>query len=265
MPVSPWLESPVFCARQPVHFIGFSQKSLVLSFGGVAFRTVLRCVGMAWSFNRISKECLGGTPPGKAATPLHIGPGAKTFSPHVEGGRITPADAERIKVVHYDSVTTIIRNLNQAAVRYLVVGGLAVVAHGYVRFTADVDLLIGLESENVQNAMGVLKALEYTPRAPVPIEAFADPAKRRLWIREKAMTVFSLYSALYPDTEIDIFVEDPLGFDQAVKNAENFEIAEGVFAPVCSLTDLIKLKAMAGRPQDLLDIQKLKLLRQEPQ
>jgi predicted nucleotidyltransferase len=165
--------------------------------------------------------------------------------------------------VQYDSVTTIIRNLNEAGVRYLVVGGLAVVAYGYVRFTADVDLLLGLESVNAQNAMRVFKAMGYTPRAPVPIETFSDPAMRQLWIREKAMAVFSLYSPLHPGTEIDIFVEDTLGFDQAVKNAKSFEIARGVAALVCSLSDLIKLKAMAGRPQDLLDIQKLTALHRE--
>ena len=39
------------------------------------------------------------------------------------------------------SVEAIIRALNAASARYLVAGGLAVVAHGYVRFTADVDLI----------------------------------------------------------------------------------------------------------------------------
>ncbi len=40
------------------------------------------------------------------------------------------------------SVQAIIQALNEAGVRYLVVGGLAVVAHGHVRFTADVDLVL---------------------------------------------------------------------------------------------------------------------------
>lgn len=34
----------------------------------------------------------------------------------------------------------VLRTLNEHEVRYLVVGGLAVVAHGYVRFTKDLDL-----------------------------------------------------------------------------------------------------------------------------
>lgn len=165
--------------------------------------------------------------------------------------------------MHYESVTTIIRNLNDAAVEYLVVGGLAVVAHGYVRFTADIDLLIGLDSANVKNAVRVLKAMGYKPRAPVAIEELADPAKRQLWVREKAMTVFSLFSDSHPGTEIDIFVEDPLGIRQALESATHIEIAGGVAAPICSLSDLLKLKTIAGRPQDLLDIQKLRELHRE--
>ncbi len=167
--------------------------------------------------------------------------------------------------MHYDSVATIIRHLNEGGVRYLVVGGLAVVAHGYVRFTADIDLLVGLDPINAANAIGVLKAMGYAPRAPVAMEEFANPVKRAEWKREKAMTVFSLFSATHPGTEIDIFVEDPLGFDQAIVNAVSFGIAQGVAAPMCSLPDLLKLKSMAGRPQDLLDIQKLKALHPEAQ
>jgi predicted nucleotidyltransferase len=44
------------------------------------------------------------------------------------------------------SVESMIAALNQYGVQYLVVGGSAVVAHGYVRFTADVDLMLALRS-----------------------------------------------------------------------------------------------------------------------
>ena len=47
------------------------------------------------------------------------------------------------------SVDAIVGALNMANVRYLVAGGLAVVAHGYVRFTADIDLIVDLEPANV--------------------------------------------------------------------------------------------------------------------
>ncbi len=79
------------------------------------------------------------------------------------------------------SVASIIRGLNDAGVKYLLVGGLAVNAHGYMRMTVDVDLIIGFESHNVLVGLGVLKSLGYTPKVPVPMEDFADAAKRDEW------------------------------------------------------------------------------------
>ncbi len=76
------------------------------------------------------------------------------------------------------SVETIFRRLNEAGVRYVVVGGFAVVVHGYARFTADIDLMLDLSEENVQSALRVLKSEGYAPRIPVPMELFADTATR---------------------------------------------------------------------------------------
>jgi hypothetical protein len=39
------------------------------------------------------------------------------------------------------SIETIVKALNEAGVQYLIVGGLAVNAHGFVRLTRDVDLV----------------------------------------------------------------------------------------------------------------------------
>ena len=54
------------------------------------------------------------------------------------------------------SVEEIVRVLNAASVRYLIAGGLAVVAHGYLRFTADVDLILDLDEDNTRRALAAL-------------------------------------------------------------------------------------------------------------
>jgi hypothetical protein len=41
------------------------------------------------------------------------------------------------------SIEAIVKALNQAKIQYLIVGGVAVNAHGYERFTKDLDLVIG--------------------------------------------------------------------------------------------------------------------------
>jgi hypothetical protein len=154
-------------------------------------------------------------------------------------------------------VEQIIAALNANSVRYLIAGGLAVVAHGYVRFTADVDLIIQLEEANVRRAISALATLGYRPRAPVAIDAFADPATRKKWITEKGMTVFSLYSPAMKESEIDIFVEEPLDFEKAYGSALQLELAPGVPATFVSRQDLIDLKTKAGRPEDSIDLKNL--------
>src|SRR5262245_36130070 len=106
-----------------------------------------------------------------------------------------------------DSVVAIVAGLNANQVQYLIVGGLAVVVHGYIRFTADVDLLLSVEPDNLKRAVEALKALGYRPRAPVDFDDFVDQSKREQWAQEKNMTVFSLFSDVHQETEIDLFLE----------------------------------------------------------
>jgi hypothetical protein len=155
------------------------------------------------------------------------------------------------------SIEAIISALNDRQVKYLVVGGLAVVMHGHIRFTADLNLVLPADSANLSKTIDALKALDYRRRAPVPFDDLLDPEKRRRWVIEKQMTVFSLFSSKHPATEIDLFLEPPVDFHSAYGRAVRFSIAPGVDATFCSLDDLLAMKAAAGRPQDLEDIRNL--------
>lgn len=155
------------------------------------------------------------------------------------------------------SVETIIRALNEANVRYLIAGGLAVVAHGYVRFTADVDLILDLKVDNVKRALAALSSLDYRPRAPVPIEQFADQELRKQWIEQKRLTVFSLHSPRFPGTEVDLFVDSPVLFEDAYARALKLSLAPTTIATFLGRNDLLALKRKSGRPRDLEDIARL--------
>jgi predicted nucleotidyltransferase len=161
------------------------------------------------------------------------------------------------------SIQTILDRLNRGGVRYVIAGGLAVVAHGYARFTADMDLLLALDTSNVSDAINALKELQYQPRAPVPIESLLDERLRQSWIRDKNLTVFSLSSPAHPTTEIDIFLDAPVDFEAAYARAVEREIAPGISARFVGLADLIAMKERAGRPRDLDDIQHLRKLAKE--
>jgi hypothetical protein len=163
------------------------------------------------------------------------------------------------------SIELIVRALNDHQIKYLIVGGLAVVAHGYVRFTADIDLVLAMDNQNLSAAVTALKSLNYRPRAPVAFEQFIDPDLRKKWIHEKELTVFSLFSPDHAATEIDLFVDPPLTFPDAYSRATRLEVAPGIVAAFCSLDDLIELKSKAGRPRDLDDIAQLTKIRDNRQ
>jgi len=147
--------------------------------------------------------------------------------------------------------------LAESNARYLVVGGVAVVLHGYPRFTADLDLFVDLKPDNTRMVIAALSKLGYRPRAPVQAQEFADADTRRRWVEDKGMVVFSFFSPELPATEIDIFVEEPFPFDEAYARAARADLGFATVKVAC-VDDLIELKNRAGRAKDLEDIEALR-------
>ena len=153
--------------------------------------------------------------------------------------------------------------MQDANVRYLVAGGLAVNAHGYLRATGDVDLVIQLKPDNIIPAFRALAGLGYHPTVPVTAEQFADETQRRQWIREKGMTVLSLYSDRHPINNVDVFVTEPFNFDPEYDRALIGEISPDLFVRFVSIPTLIEMKRVANRPRDLDDIKHLEIILNE--
>lgn len=160
------------------------------------------------------------------------------------------------------AIEGVLRALDHAGVRHVVVGGVAVVLQGHARLTADLDLVIDLEPGSARRAMQAFVSLGLRPRAPVQAKDFADPATRRRWIEEKGMRVFSLWDPQDPLREVDVFVEAPLPFEELWERADRMQLAD-MIVRVASLDDLIAMKRAAGRPEDLLDIEALRAIQQE--
>ncbi len=165
------------------------------------------------------------------------------------------------------SVATILDALNTAEVRALVVGGLAVNAHGYLRFTKDADLAVDLVPENIERAFRALATLGYQPRVPITASQFADPALRENWIREKGMKVLQFYSDAHRETPIDVFVIEPFDFEEEYQRALSgtVEVPDRppIVARYVAIPALIAMKQAVGRPQDLDDIQHLRWIQEE--
>jgi hypothetical protein len=149
--------------------------------------------------------------------------------------------------------------LDAADVRYVVVGGVAVVLHGHPRLTADLDLAVDLEPAAARTSIRALTGLGLRPRASVRAEDFADPDVRSSWKRERGMLVFSMVDPADPLRAVDLFVDEPIPFEELYERSLTLDVA-GTPVRVASIRDLITLKQQAGRPQDEADIAALREL-----
>ncbi len=147
----------------------------------------------------------------------------------------------------------VFRKFNDKQLDYVIVGGVALVLHGVVRLTADLDLVVALERGNLLVLLEAMNELGYRPRVPVQPEDLLNPEVRASWIHDKNMEVFSFYDPGKPLALVDIIIRETICYEEIRRNAVDISV-DGVQVPVASVDDLIKLKKIAGRPQDLEDI-----------
>jgi len=133
--------------------------------------------------------------------------------------------------------------LEKYKVRYLVVGGYAVMKYTEPRFTKDLDLWISTDQENAKAVYAVLKQFG----APLNGLAPADFSQEGYF-----------YQMGNPPFRLDVMMSiSGVAFETAWANREKVQV-EGLAIPFISKADLIKAKEASGRPQDLIDAKKLR-------
>lgn len=158
------------------------------------------------------------------------------------------------------SFEMVVRALNDADVPFIVVGGIAVNAHGYGRLTHDIDLVVRLAPDVVRATFGALASLGYRPLVPISADQFADPLLRARWIAEKGMQVLNFHSEAHAATRVDLFVQEPFDFDAEYRQALLEHPAPDLPVRIVRLETLIRMKERAGRLIDQADIAELRLL-----
>jgi hypothetical protein len=130
--------------------------------------------------------------------------------------------------------------LNAAGARYLVIGGIACILHGYVRATTDLDVLIERSPDNAGRVLEGLARIGY---------GFA-----REWTAKELLA--RPITVIGDDPAVDVFtVAWTVKYEQAVRRAASAEV-EGVTIPFIGLDDLIATKR-TGRLQDAADVEVL--------
>jgi len=153
-------------------------------------------------------------------------------------------------------IEDILKALEKERIDYAVIGGVAVVLYGYVRFTKDIDLLIDLSEDNVRRFTKVLAALNFQPGIPIDPLDMAKEKKREEWIREKNVKVVTFYNPESQLLQIDVLITKDFSSMKRIRKKIN-----GLEISIVDYDDLLKMKKETARPTDLIDIEKLQELR----
>lgn len=142
-----------------------------------------------------------------------------------------------------DELSQLISALEKSEIEYAVCGGLAMAVHGFARATLDIDVLI--RPESLEKAYEVGKENGYDIRG------------LDISFKERAVEIRRVSKI---DDEGEVLSLDLLLVTPHVEDVwETKEIIDfaGSQLTVVSRDGLIKMKRLAGRPQDLADIERL--------
>jgi predicted nucleotidyltransferase len=151
----------------------------------------------------------------------------------------------------------ILQALQDAGVRYLVIGGVAVNLHGYRRFTGDIDILLALEAENLEKMTALMHQMGYVERLPMQLRSLSDHAQVEKWIAEKGMTAYSFLSNDQRRINIDVLAGASLRFEDFDSRKVTIDLEKGLKVPVIAFDDLLAMKREAGRKEDTADVRNL--------
>jgi hypothetical protein len=144
-----------------------------------------------------------------------------------------------------DELHAIAAALAGAGIPYAICGGVAVTVHGATRSTKDLDVL--LRPEDVARVIDLVRPLGYAfPALPMTFDA-GTPRERHVQRISKVADGGHLV--------LDLLLADG-AFAGALDDRLTIELPEGPLTVVSRAT-LVRMKRLAGRPQDLADLEKL--------
>jgi predicted nucleotidyltransferase len=147
-----------------------------------------------------------------------------------------------------------LRRLDAAGVEFVVIGGIAAIAHGSPQITQDLDIVFATDDGNLERLGRALQDLKATLRGVTEEVPFAPDARTLRHVR-----------LLTLDTEegrLDVMVEPDgsKGYEQLLAGSIE-AIVGGTAVRIAGLDDLIAMKKAAGRPKDRIYVEELEAIK----
>jgi predicted nucleotidyltransferase len=151
-------------------------------------------------------------------------------------------------------LTTLLRRLDAAAVEFVVVGGIAAVAHGSPQITQDLDIVYATGDDNLRRLRDVLLDLNAKLRGVADDVPFVPDSR--------ALAQLRLLTLDTDEGRLDLMVQPDgsKGYDQLLAGSIE-AIVGGVVVRVAGLDDLIAMKKAAGRPKDRIYVEELEAIK----
>ena len=138
-----------------------------------------------------------------------------------------------------------IQALNNAEVKYVLIGGYAVIIHGYQRTTGDMDIFVECTKENYSQIKKAFHLFQM-PLFGMTEDKFLDSEK------------YDVFEYGKPPISIDIITKiKGITFNDAYATAQLHLIGDHLTVRVIHVNALIQAKKASGRPKDLDDIEHL--------
>ncbi len=142
----------------------------------------------------------------------------------------------------------IIKQLQTYQVRFLLIGGYAVIFHGYNRTTGDMDIWIDPDEENKSKFIACLFELEYR-------QEDID------YLRSLDFTKAQVFSIGEEPQRVDFLTQvNLLNFKEAYEN-KMIAPLDGLEIPYIHFNDLVLMKMNTGRLKDKSDVEELQKIR----
>lgn len=138
-----------------------------------------------------------------------------------------------------------IKAFNEAEVKYVLIGGYAVIIHGYQRTTGDMDLFVECTKENYIRIKKAFQLFQM-PLFGMTEEKFLDTEQ------------YDVFEYGKPPVSIDIITKiKGITFNEAYGSSQMYMVDENISVRVIHINALLKAKKVSGRAKDLDDIEHL--------